>query len=121
MSYVNHLAAAVITVNADMMAAVQFTCGGVTRQGRTLESVVGTAHSALGRSFTILLYGHGRIGLENPPIVAEFSANASLSGWPPQSRRLAASNASRKPAKGRCVSSLDSAAKAARSSDAAHS
>lgn len=61
---VNHLAATVVTIDAHMVAAMEFTRGGITRKGRTFQGVMGTAHSALGGSFAILLYGHGRIVLK---------------------------------------------------------
>ncbi len=59
------------------MAAMQFARGDITRQGRPLQRVVSSAHSALGGGCAILLYGHDRNGLESSPIVAKFRANAS--------------------------------------------
>src|SRR5690606_22953951 len=54
----DHLAAAVITVGADVVAQMGFAGDGITRNGGALQGVVRTAHAAAGRRLATFLNSH---------------------------------------------------------------
>ncbi len=57
-SDVHELAPTVVTVDADVVAPVQFAGGGIARKRRTLEGIVRTPHAAPRRGFAGFLYSH---------------------------------------------------------------
>src|SRR4051812_22213990 len=62
-----HLAAAVETGRADVVAQVRFARGGLDGDARRGHGVVRTVHAALGRRLLVLLDGHeGLLDLAGP-------------------------------------------------------
>jgi hypothetical protein len=54
----NYFLATIIAAGRDIVATVKLPRHRVGRQGWLAEPIVGAAHSALGRGFSIFLYGH---------------------------------------------------------------